>query len=598
MALRTLVLTLALALVATVGFAAGEEEAPATAMEKEMVTDPTTGEMVTAPAYGGTITYPLNDEPPNADIYLAGIHAGSAIDGVLEKLGVADWGTDRSEWDFAGLETPLSYMTGQLAESWSQPDDTTIIVKIRRGVRWHDKPPMNGRELTAKDLEYNYHRAMGLGSGFTELPGTYSSPLTNARLIFESITATDDATVVFKLKEPFLGGLRTILDDLVNWIYPPEVIREHGDVTDWRNLVGTGPFMLTDWTRGSSMTLDKNPDYWGFDEKYPQNRLPYVDQVRVLVMKEPATRMAALRTGKVDLVGPAGNSQIRSLDQVVSMQRTNPEIVVWTVVGASTSSVGLNTSRPPFDDVRVRKAMQMALDLETINSSFFGGFAGMTPYGQVGPNGTGYYIPFEEWPEEVRKGHMYDPEGAEKLLDEAGYPRAAAGIRFKTVYTHFDRYDPSYTELLASYWREIGVDVEIRVVTIAEFNPIRKAHDFEMVSHEMGYGTLGNPLLGPSRFLSDGAYNSVAALDPEFDAMYAAAAAATTIEEQQRLVKAVDFYPIERHWCVGALANPTFEAVQPWIQGYAGEGRLGYAQRHWMLARLWIDQELKESMGF
>ena len=221
MALRTLVLTLALALVATVGFAAGEEEAPATAMEKEMVTDPTTGEMVTAPAYGGTITYPLNDEPPNADIYLAGIHAGSAIDGVLEKLGVADWGTDRSEWDFAGLETPLSYMTGQLAESWSQPDDTTIIVKIRRGVRWHDKPPMNGRELTAKDLEYNYHRAMGLGSGFTELPGTYSSPLTNARLIFESITATDDATVVFKLKEPFLGGLRTILDDFVNWIYPP-----------------------------------------------------------------------------------------------------------------------------------------------------------------------------------------------------------------------------------------------------------------------------------------------------------------------------------------------------------------------------------------
>ena len=86
--------------------------------------------------------------------------------------------------------------------------------------------------------------------------------------------------------------------------------------------------MLTDWTEGSSITFDKNPNYWGFDEKYPENRLPYIDQLRALIMPEVATYMAALRTGKVDYIGVTGGSYMTStLDQVESLQRTNPEIV-------------------------------------------------------------------------------------------------------------------------------------------------------------------------------------------------------------------------------------------------------------------------------
>ena len=96
----------------------------------------------------------------------------------------------------------------------------------------------------------------------------------------ESITATDNWTVVFKLKEPNLGALLPILDGHAYWTYPPEVIKEYGDAHDWENLVGTGPMMLTDWTEGTSITWDKNPDYWGTDEKYPENRLPYIDRLR------------------------------------------------------------------------------------------------------------------------------------------------------------------------------------------------------------------------------------------------------------------------------------------------------------------------------
>ena len=172
----------------------------------------------------------------------------------------------QDEWDFAGSEAPPFALNGALAESWEMPDDKTVIVKVRQGVHWHDKPPMNGRELTAHDIEYNFHRMMGLGSGFTE-PSTYTFGLKN--LSFESITATDESTVVFGLKQPNLGTLISILDDRLAWIYPPEVIEEYGDAGDWRNLVGTGPFMLTDWVEGSSLTWTKNPDYWGYDEKIP-----------------------------------------------------------------------------------------------------------------------------------------------------------------------------------------------------------------------------------------------------------------------------------------------------------------------------------------
>ena len=136
--------------------------------------------------------------------------------------------------------------------------------------------PMNGRELDASDIEYNLHRVTALGSGFTE-----PSPTGNIKgLPIESIAATDKWTVVVKLKQPSLTALMWFAIGQTGTIYPPEVIEQQGDVKDWRNLVGTGPYMLTDRVEESSTTYEKNPDYWGYDEKYPENRLPYTDSIR------------------------------------------------------------------------------------------------------------------------------------------------------------------------------------------------------------------------------------------------------------------------------------------------------------------------------
>ena len=565
----------------------------AIAAEKKMVKDPTTGKMVTAPEYGGTITSASSYNPTTSDSWFQ--HANMPSTAVVQRLAIADWGVDRSVFNLKTMFVPMSHMKGELAESWELPDDTTIIFNIRKGVYWHNKPPMNGRELTADDVVYNWRRYLGLGKFSEAGPSPYK-----IATIFESVTATDKWTVVFKLEKPSLAGLSDILLNTSSNINPPEVIEEHGDVTDWRNLVGTGPFMLTDWTEDVSLTWTKNPDYWGFDEKYPENRLPYVDETKALIMKEEATRIAALRTGVLDALDNNWGSMITSIDAAERLKETNPELVFWPFSIRSETSGAYNTTKPPFDDIRLRHAMQMALDLETINSTFYKGYADWIPTGFIGPGLTEYFVPFEEWPEEVKQYYIYDPEGAEALLDEAGYPRGADGIRFKTTFEVWDFDDLGGFELFAAYWREIGVDVEVIPLEGPTITANRRAHTYEgMIRWFLSWDYL-DPL-HPLTFSlhTDGLWNNPGISIPELDAMIDAAGATMDMEEKIRLLKETNMYALENHWYWWGPRVPTVMAYQPWIIGYNGEYDFGVNQRHNnRYARLWIDSELKEAMGY
>ena len=593
---RIFAIALVLVLTATGVWAAGAEEAPAAAADKKYVTDPSTGKVVVAPEYGGTFTFANQLEPPHSDTALHGL-PGLAVSGVVERLGIMNWAIDRDEFAFSSTFVPSFTLRPHLAESWDTEDGLTYTFHIRKGVYWHDKPPMNGRELDAYDVEYNYHRYLGMGSGFTE-----RSPVGEyVALPFESVTATDKWTVVMKMTEQTVAPLATMVSPFIS---PPEVIKEHGDVQDWRNLVGTGPYMLTDWVDGSSMTYVKNPDYWGYDEKYPENRLPYFDELQHLIIKEEATYLAGLRAGKIDFLGfTAGVSDLTDNDTIDSLRRTNPEIVLEPWWDRSETSYGLDATKPPFDDIRVRKAMQMALDLEGINNTYYKGTAMWQPQGILGEAVTGYSTPFEEWPEEVQKGYMYDPEGAEALLDVAGYPRGADGTRFKTVLNHFWRFPLAYSELAAAYFKAIGVDVEINVIDEATAGAMRVDTHAERTWEGMMMTVLGwniNPVWGMFWVAhSTGSGQNWHGIGyPELDALIDAAEAATTLEEQQRLLKEADMYTIENHWHVWGPKAGKFMSIQPWVIGFNGEIWLHSGQdRLLIFARLWFDQELKEAMG-
>ena len=315
MALRFISLALAFALVATVTFASGDsDDDSAAAAEKEYVTDPSTGKQVLKPAYGGTITAALLTLPfDHADTWVS--HAGGVIGGAaLDKLGQADWAVDRSVNKLVTYY-PESVVTGHLAESWENPDPLTYIYKIRDNVFFHDKPPVNGRQFTADDMAANYERLFAIGRFAGQEPAAHTWGTKG--LPFESVTATDELTLQIKLSRPNADTHRQLFDDCHVRAYPPEIFDRLGDAN---NVIGTGPFIMNEYVSGSSVTWDRNPDYWKDDEKYPGNRLPYADKLVMLMMSDEATRLAALRSGQIDITGETGVSRIKSIANAVQLQ--------------------------------------------------------------------------------------------------------------------------------------------------------------------------------------------------------------------------------------------------------------------------------------
>ena len=558
---------------------------------KNYVTDPTTGKVVSAPEYGGTLTFPYRLKYGTADPFVTGGYAGFLINGVNESLAIGDWGLDRKEFAFRNPYVPTFVFTGSLAESWETPDPLTYIFHIRQGVYWHNKAPMNGRELTADDVVYTWQRNTAQGD-FTERP---EQPGSAHNLPWESIEATDKYTVVMELTEPSVGALRTIINEPLHWILPPEVIEQYGDYTDWKNVVGTGPFELTDYVQDVSITFTKNPAYWGYDEKYPENRLPYVDEIRALFMSEEATRVAALRSGKVDITAKAGVGEIKSLDVIKRFQKTNPELEANFYHQRSFQSIGLNIRNAPFDDIRVRHALQMALDLETINDTYYTGLAKWES--PAWSFVKGYYTPVEEWPEELKGYYRYDPEGAEALLDAAGYERGADGVRFKVDYSHRDITDLGYAEIAVGYWADIGVDVTIKIYDTATWAANSGEHNYEMTTAGMAFT---NPIWSTGAYRSDnlGQRELLGGIEtPELTAAYDAFFAATTVEEQMKASREFDLAVIKQHNQIWGPLQPRFQVNQPWVEGFNGEYAMGSFQYMSILARLWIDSELKKAMG-
>jgi peptide/nickel transport system substrate-binding protein len=338
----------------------------------------------------------------------------------------------------------------------------------------------------------------------------------------------------------------------------------------------------------------KNPDYWKDDEKFPGNRLPYVDELKLLFIKERATLISALRTGKIPYIRGLSEDEYKGLKQSV------PDLVVQNALQfRSTSSYGMSVMKAPFDDVRVRKAMQLAIDLDTLNKALYSGLGDMTPRGIFGGDTIGFHVPYDEWPEEVKQGYVYDPERAEKLLDEAGYPRGADGVRFTTQlqYTSASSGNLDWTQAAKDYWAQIGVDVEIDIQEIAVFISNINGRTWEGMSWGEYAANSNGLYYARTHGHSTGNWNFSAAAYPEIDALIEAAESAITLEEMQRLVREWDMYTIANHWGVYGGVGPAWVVWQPWLGGYNGELQLGAAAHYAIQARLWIDQDMKKAMG-
>jgi peptide/nickel transport system substrate-binding protein len=533
------------------------------------------------PQYGGALTFRRTADNGQFDPYQSVYEVASYY---FETMSIGSWALDRKIYDFSIRWKPEVYCQGLLAESWEKPDWQTYIFHIRKGVRFQDIPPVNGREMTAYDVEYTYQRMLGIGSGFTKPSPTYpTAPFS----LIKSVTATDKYTVVFKLSAPSMETLNRMLDNVaLGLVVPREAVEKSaGGIMGWKDVIGTGAFILSDYVSGSSITYSKNPNYWGYDERYPANKLPYVDMVKMLVIPDNATALAAVRTGKIDIIGGA-TLGVLTAEEAQALSRTNPEIL-QTTNPANGRALQIRVDKSPFTDIKVRQALQMALDLKTIAKTLYSGTVEDIPYGWVRPTCKGYFTPFNEWPKEVKDTYVYNPEGAKKLLTEAGYPKG-----FKTNVVLPSNWDMSLAQTIKSYFNEIGVDMEIRLMDSASALSFLRAMKHDALSD--GTSALATPpniavQRGQSVYVGNYTQNN----DPVYDKMVDRIQTSVDPAEFKKLTIEANDYGIARHWQIAILPAVSFNVYQPWLKGYSGETYLGGFE----YSRFWVDQNVKKAAG-
>jgi len=525
------------------------------------------------PQYGGEMVFRASLDIKNFDPYFSE-KLTSIYGGWMERLVTDDWTLDPAICDFKTPWHPSKYLRGQLAESWEFPDPSTHVVHLRKGVHWQNIPPANGREFTADDVVFHYTRRHPA-----------------------EVTAVDRYTVVFKLKTTNRESIFESLHGIAQGpcLENPEAVKQWGDVSDWHHAIGTGPFILKDFVPDSHATLVKNPDYWGYDERWPQNKLPYADSIKYLIIPDMGEALDAMRAGKVDIIRSVSSAEAQA------MQKTNPEILLIPMPLPQTLTIQPANDKPPFNDIRVRKAMQMAIDLPAIARDYYHGAADPYPSTITSRDMTGWGFPYDIWPQDLKDEYAYNPALSRKLLADAGYPHG-----FKTNVVADTSWDMNLLPIVQSYFAAVGIDMEIRPMehnAMLTFVEIDRKH--ELVWRE--YGPIGHsysPLGAVSRLNSNHLPNWLGINDPVIDAFSPKALAATDEDELKQITKDVNERVARQHFVVSLLQPKSYSLCQPWLKGYHGQihsiwmGMGGPSRLSLYGARFWIDRKLKKSMGY
>ncbi|GED51214.1 ABC transporter substrate-binding protein [Brevibacillus borstelensis] len=267
-----------------------------------------------------------------------------------------------------------------LAESYEQKDDTTWIFKLRQGVTFH-----NGEEFNADAVKFSLERVLN---------EKQKSPQRGNISAISAVNVLDPYTVEIKTKEPY-----NLLPHRLFYlsIVPPKYVQEVGDQEFAQKPVGTGPYKFAEWVKGDKIVLEANENYF--------KGAPKIKKVSFRVIPEVATQIAELQSGGVDIIRMVPPDMLAQLEG-------NPQLAVTSTPLLRVYYMAFDTKKKPFDDARVRQAMNYAVDIDTIVKKVLADKAVRTPAG-VNPNHFGF--------DESIKPYPYDPEKAKSLLKEAGY---------------------------------------------------------------------------------------------------------------------------------------------------------------------------------
>src|SRR5438093_9035984 len=372
------------------------------------------------PKRGGTLTRASATDPPVLDPRL------TQSVGLFQFASLTSNRLVRYVFPDEASGTSDLTLKGDLAESWqSSPDYRIWTFKLRQGVKWHNIPPLNGRELVAADVKYCFeaYAKEGVQSfNFREIEG---------------IETPDKHTLRVHLHTPNVLFPQNVAES-VTVIFSREILEEDGDLK--KRMIGTGPYVLKEHTRKVRVVLQRNPDY------YDKGR-PYVDECIILSTPDAATRLAAFRTGQSDIL------QVSSLSEVEVARKTNPAAIVQEYKNVlAPFGLALAQDKPPFNDLRVRRAISMAIDRQKQVDTVYEGHG-------IPGWGVPYIYYQDQMPTAAQLGPYWQhrPADAKKLMAEAGH-----GNGFETTLFYYE-YFPQMTSQVQIVQQELKKNLNINV---------------------------------------------------------------------------------------------------------------------------------------
>jgi peptide/nickel transport system substrate-binding protein len=466
---------------------------------------------VATPRYGGTARYAINADPIHLDPLLSPSYTTLlAVTPVYNRLVRAKFGVELNPFDPYRFEP-----VGDLAASWSiSPDGREYTFKLQSGVRWQNLPPVNGRPFTAEDARWSldqYRQTEDLRPVFAAV---------------RSIEAPDPQTLVIRLFSP-AAYLIPLLAEPRILMLPREVLDQEGSFR--RTAIGTGPFLLKELTAGARLVFEKNPDYF-------ERGLPYLDRIEVSLMVDPVEQRAGFRAGRYHRV----QGDVPTLAEVEALARQKPDAATYvrrSYSGAATYHLDLKMDRPPFADVRARRALSMALDREAIIYGAYGSQASTLHH-------LPWWVAFDREPSDLGPYHRYDPQQARQLFAEAGV-KADQEIPL-TFFAYGPAVEPT-VQLIQAQLARVGVQIKPVPLDYGAWNDRYTRGAFDGIAY--GFTRLFPADPGVNDLLSlrsNSPVNLGGLKDPYLDALLDLLNVATEPDQQRALYRQLWDYELDQ----------------------------------------------------
>lgn len=452
-------------------------------------------------------------------------------------------------------------IVGDLAESWTQPEDKTYVFKLRKGVKWHNKPPVNGRELTAEDVKYTLDRFMTIkGNANRHMMAT-----------LDRVEVVDRHTVRFVLAEPDAFFLDFLANPMALCIVAREAVEQFTDLKRPEAVIGTGPWMLEGHESKVRTTFVRSPDYF-------LPGLPYIQRIEGIDFNDPAARLAAFVTGQIDAGPEFPGMMIRRQDwKVIRERRANLRYVEFPA--NVMTHAGMRTDKAPFDDIRVRRALSMAIDRKAIIQATAEGVAVMNP--PIPAALPAWSIPYDQLGPGLRWDE-YNPDEARRLLAEAGHPGGFSTTLEYATYGSQELIDA--VQMAVKFWKDVGVDVKVVEKPYAAYfaTSYQGKQDGMMMGPQF-------PALDPWNFLAqylpDEPKNQSHVKDPALTDMILNTR--RTMEDKRRLqqLHAIQKHIADQAYYIRFASGIYIAAIDPALQDFAPN--LGYDYGGRMMAAWW-----------